>query len=335
MDSDGLTPDAQVHVVLEGDAPATMAKSTGIAITEMATVFDLLKPDVVLTVADRYETLATAVAASYMNIHVAHTQGGEVTGSIDESVRHAITKLSHLHFVTTELSKQRVLQMGEEDARVFLTGCPSIDAIAEIDMAVGPELLERYGGVGAPVDPRQPFLLVLQHPVTTEHMDAAAQILETIEAVRRIAMPTIWLWPNIDAGTDAISHELRRFREVERPSWLRMHRNFTVEDYARLLNAASCIVGNSSSALREGAFPAVNIGSRQSNRERSANVLDVAPSADEIESGIRRQLAHGRYDPDALFGDGQAGRRIAEILATVELGSPQKHFQDLPGGAGA
>ena len=332
MIADGLGPDAEVHVVLEGDSPSTMAKSTGIAITELATVFDLFKPEIVLTIADRYETLATAVAASYMNIHVAHTQGGEVTGSIDESVRHSITKLSHLHFVTTDVSRQRVIQMGEHPDRVALTGCPSIDAIANISMACEPELLNRYGGIGGPVDLGKPFLLVLQHPVTTEYSVAAQQIRETITAVDRIAMPTIWLWPNIDAGTDAISHELRRFREQHQPSWLRMHRNFSVEDYARLMGSCACIVGNSSSALREGAFlgtPAVNIGTRQSNRERGVNVIDVMPNAEDIEAAIRHQLERGRYEGNPLFGDGQAGERIAQILATVELGSPQKHFRDL------
>lgn len=338
MEADGFPPDAQAHVVLEGDTPSAMVKSTGIAITELATIFEFLKPDVVLTVADRYETLATAVAASYMNIHVAHTQGGEVTGSIDESVRHAITKLSHLHFVTTELSRKRVLQMGEDPAGVFLTGCPSIDAIAALDMAIPGDLLPRYGGVGADLDLSKPFLLVLQHPVTTECMDAGAQIRETIAALRAVAMQTVWLWPNIDAGTDAISHELRRFREVERPSWLRMHRNFSVEDYARLLNGCACVVGNSSSALREGAFlgtPAVNIGSRQSNRERAANVADVPAEAGAIEAAVRERLARGRFACDPLFGDGRAGERIAEILGTVPLGSPQKRFTDLPGGGEA
>lgn len=333
MRSDGFPPNAEVHVVLEGDAPATMAKSTGIAITELATVFDLLRPDIVLTVADRYETLATAVAASYMNIHVAHTQGGEVTGSIDESVRHAITKLAHWHFVTTEVSRDRVLQMGESDGNVFLTGCPAIDAISELDMVAGLSTLMRHGGVGAPIDPEKPFLLVLQHPVTTEHASAAAQILETINAVKRLAMPTLWLWPNIDAGTDAISHELRRFRELDKPEWLRMHRNFSVEDYARVLNAAACVIGNSSSALREGAYlgtPAVNIGTRQSNRERGENVIDVAPDANAIEAAVRFQLSHGRYRCDPLFGDGLAGERIASLLATVPIGSAQKHFEDRP-----
>ena len=333
MAADGLAPDTQVHVVLEGDSPTSMAKSTGIAITELATVFDLMRPDIVLTVADRYETLATAIAASYMNIHVAHTQGGEVTGSIDESVRHAITKLAHFHFVTTDLSRRRVLQMGENESHVYLTGCPSIDAIATLDMTLQPEILTRNGGVGADLNLSQPFLMVLQHPVTTEHQAAGEQILQTLKAVSRIAMPTLWLWPNIDAGTDAISHELRSFRETEKPDWLRLHRNFPVEDYARLLANCACIVGNSSSALREGAFlgtPAVNIGTRQFQRERSTNVMDAPPEADAIEAAIRHQVAHGRYPGDPLFGDGLAGERIAEILATVPLESPQKVFCDLP-----
>lgn len=332
MRSDGFEPDAQVHVMLEGDSPSTMVKSTGFAIQELGTVFEFLKPDIVLTVADRYETLATAVAASYMNIHVAHTQGGEVTGSIDESVRHAITKLSHFHLVTTKISKDRVIQMGEDPSNVFLTGCPAMDAIASLDFSISKDLLEKYGGVGAPIDLSKPYLMVLQHPVTTEHKSAADQILETIKAIKQIAMPTIWLWPNIDAGTDAISHELRRFREVEKPSWLRMHRNFSVEDYARLMNSCACFIGNSSSALREGAFlgtPSVNIGTRQSNRERGSNVMDVDIDADAIEEAIKKQLAHGRYPHDPLFGDGQAGMRIAEILAKVELGSSQKHFFDV------
>ncbi|MBI5164233.1 MAG: UDP-N-acetylglucosamine 2-epimerase (hydrolyzing) [Magnetospirillum sp.] len=329
MEADGYAPHARVNVVLEGDTPSTMAKSTGIAITELATVFDLLKPDIVLTVADRYETLATAVAASYMNIAVAHTQGGELTGSIDESVRHAITKLAHLHFVATDQSRANVLQMGEAPDTVFMTGCPAIDAIADIDYRMSPEILVRSGGVGTDIDLGKPFLLVLQHPVTTEYEQTQAHIRATIGAISRLAMPTIWLWPNVDAGTDTISHELRSLRERAQPTWLRMHRNFAVEDYARLMNAAACIVGNSSSALREGAFlgtPAVNIGSRQANRERGPNVIDVPPDSDAIEAAIRCQLDHGRYPRSALFGDGLAGERIAEYLATVDLRTAQKAF---------
>lgn len=323
---DGFTPDARVHLVLEGETPATMAKSTAIGILELATAFESLEPDIVLTVADRYETMATAVAASYMNIPLAHTQGGEVTGSIDESVRHAITKLAHVHFPTTDLSRERLLRMGEDPARVFLTGCPSIDAIADLDLTLRAEVLAQTG-VGAAIDPASRFLLVLQHPVTTEYDEATEQIEETIEAIRRLRHPTVWLWPNVDAGSDAISKRLRVFREQERPAYLHFYRNFSVEDFARVMNAAGCAVGNTSSSIREGSYlgtPAVNIGSRQHGRERAANVVDVPNEADAIEQAIRTQLAAGRYERSTLYGDGRAAERIAARLAAVPLKPVQK-----------
>ena len=191
-----------------------MAKSTGLGIMELATAFDHLRPDIVLTVADRYETMATAVASSYMNIPLAHTQGGEITGSIDESVRHAITKLAHIHFPTTILSRERLLRMGESPDRVFVTGCPSIDAIADIDLTLKPETLTRTG-VGASIGPASRFLLVLQHPVTTEYAAADQHIEATIEAIRRLKHPTVWLWPNVDAGSDVV---LNAFASSERPT---------------------------------------------------------------------------------------------------------------------
>lgn len=326
--ADGFEPNATVFLVLEGETPGTMAKSTGLGIMELATAFDNLKPDIVLTVADRYETMATAVAASYMNIPLAHTQGGEVTGSIDESVRHAITKLAHLHFPTTELSRERLLKMGEDPARVFVTGCPSIDAIANIDLTLTSDTLTRTG-VGAPIDPASRFLLVLQHPVTTEYTESAEQIEATIEVVRRLRRPTVWLWPNVDAGSDAISKRLRHFRETDRPDYVHFYRNFSVENYARVMNASGCIVGNTSSSLREGAFlgaPAVNIGTRQNNRERGPNVMDVPNDADAIEQAVRRQLANGRYLRSCLYGDGKAAPRIAGHLASVALRPIQKYL---------
>ena len=326
--NDGFEPDATVYLVLEGETPGTMAKSTGLGIMELATAFDNLRPDIVLTVADRYETMATAVASSYMNIPLAHTQGGEVTGSIDESVRHAITKLAHIHFPTTELSRQRLLRMGESPDRVFVTGCPSIDAIATIDFTLKPETLARTG-VGGQIDPRSRFILVLQHPVTTEYAETAEHIDATIEAVRRLKHPTVWLWPNVDAGSDTISKRLRQFRERERPDYVHFYRNFSVEDYARVMHAAGCILGNTSSSLREGAYlgtPAVNVGSRQHGRERGPNVVDVPNDADAIEAAVRKQLAHGKFPSSALYGDGKAAPRIAGRLATVSLEPIQKYL---------
>lgn len=319
--ADGFEPVATVHSIVEGETPTTMAKSTGLGILELATLFENIKPDIVLTVADRFETIATAIAAAYMNIPVAHTQGGEITGSIDESVRHAVTKLSHLHFPATDLAARNIIRMGEDPHTVFMTGCPSLDVLADMDLSVQPDLLERYGGVGAALDLSAPYLVVLQHPVTTEFGQGFDQIQQTLQAIDRVDVQAVWLWPNVDAGSDDVAKGLRSHRESHPQSKIRLFRHFAVEDYARLMNSTLCVVGNSSSALREGSFlgvPAVNIGSRQHSRERGANVVDVSHDALEIERAIRAQMQHGRYAPSTLFGDGKAGARIAEVLATVD-----------------
>ncbi len=325
MRRDGFEPDAIVHSIVEGETPITMAKSVGLGTIELATQFQALQPDIVLTVADRFETIATAIAASYMNIPVAHTQGGEVTGSIDENVRHAITKLSHIHFPATERAREFLIRMGEEPDRVHLTGCPSIDTLTEIDLRLPPEIFQRYRGVGVELDATKPYIVVMQHPVTTEYGDGLAQINATIDAVDRVGrkgLQVIWLWPNADAGSDDVAKGLRVFRERRSPNYLVLIRNFDVEDYARVLNNASCIIGNTSSGLREGSYlgtPCVNIGSRQRDRERGENVIDAPHDADAIHAAIERQLSNGRYPRSRLFGDGQAGKRIADILAVAPL----------------
>ena len=322
IQKDGFEVTARIYSIIEGENLTTMAKSTGLGIIELATLFETIKPDIVLTVADRFETMATAVAASYMNIPVSHTQGGEVTGSIDESVRHAITKLSHLHFVATEESRDRVIRMGEKPERVFNTGCPAMDVIATIDLTLPEDFFGKYGGVGRPIDISKPYLVVLQHPVTTEFGSGLEQINETLEAVKKLGAQTVWLWPNVDAGSDDISKGLRMFRERHRDLPLHFFRNFGVEDYARLIANCACLVGNSSSGIREGAFlgtPVVNIGTRQNKRERSENVLDVHYNKDAIFATVCKQLEHGRFERDALFGDGTSGTQIAELLATVDV----------------
>lgn len=328
--ADGFRESAIVHSIVEGETPTTMAKSTGLAIIELATHFENLKPDIVLTVADRFETLATAVAASYMNIPLAHTQGGEVTGSIDESVRHAISKLAHIHFPATKRAREFLIRMGEDPDSVFLTGCPAIDLVAEADLSVQPDLFSTYKGVGEELTPERDYIIVLQHPVTTEYGSGLAQINETLNAVHPVAlggMQVVWLWPNVDAGSDDVARGIRVFRENHDTPNMHFYRNFGPEHYASLLANARCIVGNSSSGLREGAFlgtPCVNIGSRQSGRERAENVIDVPYEAAAIRSAIEAQLAHGRYGASDLVGDGTAGRRIADVLATCEAGIQKK-----------
>jgi UDP-hydrolysing UDP-N-acetyl-D-glucosamine 2-epimerase len=317
---DGFKINAVVYSIVEGENPTTMAKSTGMGIMELATQFENLKPDVVITVADRFETMATAIAASYMNIPLAHTQGGEVTGSIDESVRHAISKLAHVHFPATALARDNLIRMGEDPQTVFLTGCPSLDIVAELDLTVPDDLLASYKGVGPALDLGKPYLVVLQHPVTTEYGSGFAQIGETLQAIKALCMQTIWLWPNVDAGSDDISKGLRVFRERENPDYIHFYRHFSVEDYARLIANCACLVGNSSSAIREGSFlgvPAVDIGTRQAYRERRKNCIHVDYGHAVIENAIRRQIENGRYPSDTLYGDGKAGRRIADTLAEV------------------
>ncbi|MFP6749157.1 MAG: UDP-N-acetylglucosamine 2-epimerase [Alphaproteobacteria bacterium] len=320
--ADGFEPSATVYSIVEGENPTTMAKSTGMAIMDLSTQFENLRPDVVLTVADRFETIATAIAASYMNIPVAHTQGGEVTGSIDESVRHAVSKLAHVHFPATALAKDYLLRMGEEPDRVHMTGCPAIDLLAEMELSLPADLFERNKGVGATLDTAKPYLVVLQHPVTTEFGQGFAQIRETLAAVLALDMQTAWLWPNVDAGSDDVSKGLRLHRENAGDGKLHFYRNFSPEDYARLIANAACLIGNSSSGLREGAYlgtPTVNVGTRQARREHGANVVHAGYDRAEIEAQGRAQIAHGRHPRSLLFGDGGAGRRIADILANGSI----------------
>jgi UDP-hydrolysing UDP-N-acetyl-D-glucosamine 2-epimerase len=332
IERDGFTPDARVNMIVEGETPVTMAKSTGLGLLELPTLFELLKPDVVVTVGDRFETMATAVASAYMNIPLAHTMGGEVTGTIDESIRHAITKLAHVHFPANQDSADRIIRLGEDPASVHVVGCPRIDLLSEV-MANGAGSLDAdwldREGVGGHIETDQPFLLVSQHPVTTEYGQAEQQITETLLALHDLKMPAVMLWPNVDAGSEDISRGMRKFREKYKPEYIRFYKNFPVETYLRLMRSAACLVGNSSAPIREGAFvgtPAVNIGSRQDGRERGPNLIDVGYDRAAIADAIRRQIAHGPYKSAYLYGDGQAGKRIADVLAHSPL-RVQKRIQ--------
>lgn len=324
IENDGFAITARVYMVLEGENLVTSAKSTGLGLTELATVFDNLRPDIVVTIADRYETLATAAAAAYTNTPVAHLQGGEVTGSIDEKVRHAVTKLSDIHLVATQQARDFVIRMGEDPESVFVTGGPDVDLAREI--AAEPEIdfdpFEQYGGVGDrfPID--DGYAIVIQHPVTTQYDDARPQIEETLHALHRLGLPTLWFWPNVDAGSDGTSKGIRVFRETHDPKNIHFFRNMPPEDFLRLLCGSSVIVGNSSVAIREGAYlgiPAVNIGDRQQGRERGKNVIDVGHDPRAIMTAVRTQLSNGRYASEPIYGDGWAGPRIADVLATCRL----------------
>ena len=324
IERDGFPIVARVYMVLEGENLVTSAKSTGIGLSELATVFDNIRPDAVVTIADRYETLATAVAASYMNIPLVHVQGGEVTGSIDEKVRHSVTKLSNLHLVSTKLAGERVKKLGEDPASVHVTGCPSIDIAAEV--AANPNMdfdpFVKYGGVGPTTDLSNGYLVVMQHPVTTEYDEARHQVDETLYAVKDFGLPVLWFWPNVDAGSDGTSKGIRVFREKEHPTNFHLFRNMFPEDFLRLLCGATAIVGNSSVAIRECSYlgvPAVNIGTRQLGRERGHNVIDVGHDRRDISQAIATHIERGKPKRDLLYGDGKAGVRIADCLSSANL----------------
>ena len=320
LEAAGFTPDAKIRFIIEGQTPTTMAKSAGLGLLELPTAFERLEPDIVVTVADRFETIATAIAGAYMNIPVAHTQGGEVSGSIDESVRHAITKLSHIHFPATELSARRIIAMGEDPQYVFNLGCPAIDLTARTRPGTRRDALIDHCGEGSPIDPEQPFLLVMQHGVTTEYGHGLDQMAATLRAISSIGMQALVFWPNVDAGSAEVAIGIRQFREQGLADRCHFFRNLPAEDFTRLMTHCTCMIGNSSAALREGAYlgtPAVSIGTRQHNRECGPNVVFTSHDPLEITEAVRAQIAHGRYERSDLFGSGTAGRDIADVLATV------------------
>ncbi|WMI65815.1 UDP-N-acetylglucosamine 2-epimerase [Aestuariibaculum sp. YM273] len=324
MERDGFKVAAKVFNVLEGENLTAAAKTTGIGILELSTVFENLKPDIVLTVADRFETMATAVAASYMNIPLAHIQGGEVTGNIDEKVRHAITKLSDYHFVASEDAKSRVIKLGEQPDMVFNTGCPSIDLALDIKnikhLSFNP--YEKYGGVGSEPDLSEGYLVVMQHPVTTEYKESRAHIELTLKAVNRINKPTLWFWPNVDAGADGTSTGIRAFREHFELPQVHFFKNMEGQDFLELLQCSSCLIGNSSVGIRECAYlgvPVVNIGTRQNRRLRGENVLDVPYDETKIKEAVELQLFNPKNQKSNVYGNGDSGKKIAHILAEIEF----------------
>lgn len=324
IEKDGFTINEKVFMVLEGENPTAMAKTTGLGVMELANVFYNLKPDAVITIADRFETIATSIAAAYQNIPLIHIQGGEVTGNIDEKVRHANTKLADIHLVASEDAMQRVLKMGEEKTKVFNTGCPSIDLAKEVldNPAFDFDPLQKYGGVGNDINWKDGYVVVMQHPVTTEYDEAKEDVLKTLHAVQELNIPTFWFWPNVDAGSDGTSNGIRSFRENNKPQNIRFFKNMEPQDFLRLIKNSRCLIGNSSVGIRESAFlgvPVVNIGTRQHRRQRGQNVIDVNYDKEEIKKAIQNRMETNGFQSEHIYGDGQSGNRIAEVLAAVDL----------------
>lgn len=330
---DGFKVHDQINNIVESNGLDSMVKTTALGMLDLSEILKKYKTDIVFTVGDRYETIATAVTTAYMNIPLAHTMGGEVTGTIDESIRHAITKLAHLHFVSNKDSYNRVLKLGENKKNVFNVGCPRNDLLKKIiedkrKLAVSLKKVCSYGvGDFNELKKNEKFLIVLQHPVTTEFDLTSKQIAETLRAVNKTNLKKIILWPNADAGYEEISGEIRKFREHNKLNNYRLIKNLPIEIYAHLLNTTSCIIGNSSSAIRDGSFigtPAVNIGTRQNLRLAGPNVINTINSESKILKAINQQIKMKKYKRSYLYGSGNAAKKIVKILKNLKKIEIQK-----------
>lgn len=331
--SDGFRIDAEVKIEMDADSLFATAQAIGSGIVEISKVLAKLKPDMMVVYADRFEGLAAVVAASQMNIPTAHIEGGDLTegGALDDSVRHAMTKLSHLHFTTNQQASNRILAMGEEAWRVHTVGFPAIDLISEKRYATPLEVREQLS-----LDLARPIVLFTQHSVTTEFDRAIEQLdpsLAAIEALAAEGVQCVLTYPNNDAGGRQIIERLEAFKARAVPN-TQVHRSLGRHLYHGVLALAlnsdhrvAC-VGNSSSGLKETpAFncPTVNIGSRQEGRLRGENVLDADYNAAGILSNVSRCLFDEEFRSlcrraENPYWLGDAGPKIAEVLATVELG---------------
>jgi UDP-hydrolysing UDP-N-acetyl-D-glucosamine 2-epimerase len=326
----GFEIESSLFNVIEGGNHVAMAKTACLTALEFTNSLYTASPDLVVICGDRFEQLAIAMSAAYLNITIAHIEGGDVTGSIDESVRHAITKLAHIHFVTNHDAHRRVLAMGEDPAYVFDTGSLDVELAAHVSTTITNEHVNAIG-VGHDIDIEQPFLMVVQHPVTTEK-DNRAHLETTLKAVASFEMPTIWFWPNPDAGTGEMADSLRHMREKhpELTAHMRFITNVPANDFVALLAHASCLIGNSSAGIKECSFlgtPVVNIGARQQGRLAGEHVTHVGYDAAEIGAAIATELAHGRYEPSHIYYKDNASDTIANLLSTTALYT-QKRFHE-------
>jgi len=331
LKKDGFNVNKKIYFLIEGENPVTMAKSTGLGLIGIADALHELRPDLVFTVGDRFETMATTLATTYMNIPLAHTMGGEVSGTIDESIRHAVTKFSHIHFPASKDAANRIFKLGEKKQNIFNYGCPRIDLVKkELKKNRIKELNKSLflEGVGFKLDLNKKFLIVSQHPVTTEFGSSEYQIINTLKAVNMTGLQCIVIWPNSDAGSQDIAKGIRKWREKVDTKKMHFFKMLKIEDYIQLLNHTSCLIGNSSSGIRECAFigtPVVNIGTRQNGRDKSKNVISSNYDVRMIFKSINKQIKMGRkYKSDNIYGSGNAAKKIIDRISSLKNINIQK-----------
>ncbi|MFA6536528.1 MAG: UDP-N-acetylglucosamine 2-epimerase [Candidatus Paceibacterota bacterium] len=328
LEQDGYKNIYELHFNLEGDDAIVKTKTIGLGVIEFASIYNHIKPDMVVIRGDRFEIFAAAIAAANMNIPIAHIEGGDVSGTIDESLRHAITKLSHIHFTTNDEAKERVIRMGENKDYVFNFGSPEVEVVSKMPLKADRVNLEETGS-GAKLDPSKEFLMVMYHPVTTELDKIGENVRTLLNAVHKTKMPTIWFWPNFDAGAEQISHELRVFKEHVKDHRIRFMRYLPPKDFIWLLRRTSCLVGNSSAGIKETSFlgvPVIDVGTRQNGRLSSSNVVKVGYNEAKIVEAIKNQVKNGRYPVSDIYKGEDTAKKIAEKIATAKL-YVQKKFE--------
>lgn len=319
IEKDGFPIADRVETILATDTGASMAKSIGITLMGLTQSLERIKPDILVTLGDRGEMMAAALAGIHMNIPVAHIHGGEVTGTVDESIRHSITKLSHIHLPATEDSKQRIIKMGEREENIYVVGAPGIDYIKNTQYLSREELINRFG-----LKDDKLFILT-QHPVTTERDEVEWQARQTLEVIAELGIQTIISYPNSDNGGREIIKVIEEYRN--KYDFLKVFRNLSQVEYLSLLNIADAMIGNSSSGIIEAPsfkLPVVNIGTRQEGRLRACNVIDVGYTKEEIIRGIDKALYNVEYRNDLQtctnpYGNGTAGKQIADVLSKIEI----------------
>ena len=321
IEDDGFSIDARVDMLLSDDSLESMAKAVGLGILGMARAWGQSKPDIIVVLGDRVEPLAAAIAGAYMNIPLAHIHGGDSPrGGLDEYARHAITKLTHIHFPATKVSAERIIKMGEDEWRVHVVGSPALDVILNEPLISSEVLAKKLG-----LDSSRPLILLVQHPLTTEVENAAGQMRETLRAIVEAGYPAIAMYPNSDAGGRRMIEVIKEY-ETRYP-FIKALKSLPRREYLSLMKAASVLVGNSSSGIIDApslGLPVVNIGTRQEGRERGRNVIDVGHSKSEVTRAIEKALTDGDFLEEVKqcqtpYGDGKAGQRIAEILSKIKI----------------
>ncbi|TSC91526.1 MAG: UDP-N-acetylglucosamine 2-epimerase [Parcubacteria group bacterium Licking1014_17] len=320
INKDGFNINATVKMTPVDDSAESMAKSVGVGILGLVDAFKKIKPDVVLVLGDRVEAFASSIASVYSNIPVAHIHGGDKNRNVDEVIRHTITKLAHIHFPATENSRKRIIKMGEEKDRVFMVGAPGLDFIQDEKLISPDEIFKKYN-----LNPAEPAILVIQHPVTTELKMAGKQMEETLKALVFLGYQSVIIYPNADAGGRAMIKVLEKY--TAKYPFLKTYKSIPRTDYLSLMNLVNVMAGNSSSGIIETSvfhLPVVNIGIRQKGRERSSNVIDVPHDRRKIVTAIRKCIFDKTYLRKVKncrnpYGKGGTGEKIARILSNFSL----------------